>query len=486
MRLWAAILLVLAGCASPEPETQRPPNIVYIMTDDHASHMMSAYGSTLASTPNLDRIANEGALFRNAFVNNALCAPSRATLLTGKYSHANGHFSNKETFDGSQQTMPKLLQTAGYQTAMIGKWHLKSDPTGFDYWNILPGQGAYYDPKFIEMGEDKQHSGYVTDLITDFAIDWLDKRDPEKPFLLLYHHKAPHGQWQPAERHATLWENEDLPHPETYDDDLSGRAEAVQKNNSRLNPELLNRWSGWERFGKKPTPEGLSEEELDDWIYQQYVKDYLRVMTAVDENVGRFLDYLESVGLAENTMVIYTSDNGMFLGDHFLFDKRLMYEEPIRVPLAIRYPAGVEAGGDVSAFAVNVDYAPTILDYAGLPVPADMQGRSLRPLLEGAAPADWRTSFYYHYWEWPNAGHFVAPHYGVRTGRFKLIHHYDERYGGPAAWELIDLESDPHEYRNVIDEPQYSQTVSELKAEVERLRTELGAPEVGPEGLAEE
>jgi arylsulfatase A-like enzyme len=324
----------------------------------------------------------------------------------------------------------------------------------------------------------------VTDLITDFAIDWIKKRDPNKPFLLLYHHKAPHGNWQPAEQYKALWEDESLPHPETFDDDLSGRAEAIQKNNSRLNPELLKRWQGWQRLGKKPTPEGLSNEELDDWIYQQYVKDYLRVMKSVDDNVGRFLDFLEEAGLAENTMVIYTSDNGMFLGDHFLFDKRLMYEEPMRVPLAVRYPAGVKPGTDVSAFAVNVDYAPTILDYAGVAVPPDMQGRSLRPLLEGRTPGDWRKSFYYHYWEWPS-GHDVAPHYGVRTQRFKLIHHYDERYGGPASRELIDLQSDPHEYRNVIDDPRYAETVAELETELERLRREVGAPEVVPQGLVE-
>ena len=484
MRLSAGFvpLLILAACAS-EPEERPRPNIVYIMTDDHASHMMSAYGSKLASTPNLDRIASEGAIFRNAFVNNALCAPSRATLLTGKYSHTNGHFSNADTFDGSQQTMPKLLRAAGYQTAVIGKWHLRSDPTGFDYWSILPGQGAYMDPMFIEMGVETKHQGYVTDLITDFAIDWIEKRDKQKPFLLLYHHKAPHSPWQPAERHAALREDEVLPHTETFDDRFAGRAEPVRRNISQLNPELVKRWSGWERFAKKPVPTGLSEAELNDWIYQSYVKDYLRVVAAVDENVGRFLDYLEQAGLAENTMVIYTSDNGKFLGDHFLFDKRLMYEEPIRVPLAIRYPAGVKAGTDVSAFAVNVDYAPTILDYAGLNVPADMQGRSLRPLLEGDTPADWRKSFYYHYWEWPN-GHYVAPHYGVRTERFKLIHHYDERYGGRAAWELIDLQADPHELKNVIENPGYAEQVAELKAELERLRSELGAPAVGPEGLA--
>ncbi|MEZ5395313.1 MAG: sulfatase [Bryobacterales bacterium] len=411
--------------------------------------------------------------FRNAFVTNALCAPSRATLLTGKCSHANGQRSNQDTFDGSQPTFPKMLQSAGYQTAMIGKWHLKSDPTGFDYWNILPGQGAYYDPKFIEMGEEKQHQGYVTDLITDFAIDWIDKRDPEKPFLLLYHHKAPHGQWQPAERHKDLWADEELPHPATFDDDLSGRAEAVQRNNSRLNPELLKRWGGWQRLGKQPIPEGLSEDETNDWIYQQYVKDYLRVMVAVDENVGRFLDYLDEARLSENTLIIYTSDNGMFMGDHFLFDKRLMYEEPMRVPLAVRYPAGIKAGTDIDSFALNVDYAPTMLDYAGVPVPADMQGRSLRPVLEGNTPEDWRRAFYYHYYEWPN-GHHVAPHYGVRTERYKLIHHYDDRYGGPTAWELIDLQADPEERRNAIEDPAYADTVTELKTQLEGLRTDLG------------
>lgn len=470
MVLSAAFAAVI-GCASSPP-----PNVVYIMTDDHTVQMMSAYGSERASTPNLDRIADGGALFLNSFVTNALCAPSRAVLLTGKYSHANGHRTNGDTFDGSQQTFPKLLQAAGYQTAMIGKWHLKSDPTGFDYWNILPGQGAYHDPDFIEMGERKQHAGYVTDLITDFAIDWVRGRDTENPFLLLYHHKAPHGQWIPKAEHESLFADQEISQPPTYDDDLSGRAQPVQASNSRLVPELARRWSGWERFGKQAPPEGLEGEALKDWIYQQYVKDYLRVMHSVDENVGRFLDFLEAEGLAENTIVIYTSDNGMFVGDHGMFDKRLMYEHPIRTPLAIRYPAGVEAGRRVEGFALHTDFAPTILDYAGVEIPADMQGRSLRPLLEGRTPEDWRRSFYYHYYEYPS-GHEVVPHYGVRTERYKLIHHYDTAWGGEPAWELIDLETDPQERRNRYDDPANAEVIEELRGELERLRTELGVAE---------
>lgn len=466
--------LLLAACGAPPPPEQRP-NFVYIMTDDHTVQMMSAYGPSRAYTPNLDRIAQEGALFRNAFVTNALCAPSRATLLTGKYSHANGHRSNADTFDGSQQTFPKLLQQAGYQTAMVGKWHLKSAPTGFDYWKILPGQGAYHDPDFIEMGQNVEHEGYVTDLITDFAIDWVRGRDPEKPFALLYHHKAPHGQWQPAERHQDLFADEEIPHPPTFDDDLSGRVEAVQASTSRLVPELLRRWSGWGDRGKLAAPEGLEGDELNSWMYQQYVKDYLRVMAAVDENVGRFLDFLDQEGLAENTVVIYTSDNGMFVGDHFMFDKRLMYEHPLRVPLVIRYPKGIEPGTEIDAFALNVDYAPTILDLAGIEPPADMQGASLQPLLGGAEPAEWRTSMYYHYWEHPSS-HNVVPHYGIRTERYKLIHYYDTQTSAPEAWELIDLEKDPEERRNFYDDPAYAEVIPQLQERLEQHRQDLQAP----------
>ncbi len=457
------VLALMAGCGTAE----RPPNILYIMTDDHAAHMMSAYGSEIASTPNLDRIGREGVRFTNAFVTNSLCAPSRAVLLTGKYSHKNGKLDNQTEFDGSQQTFPKLLQAAGYQTAMIGKWHLKSEPEGFDYWNVLPGQGRYHNPVLIEMGEEKKHDGYVTDIITGIALGWLDRRDPAKPFALLYHHKAPHGPWEPDDKHVPMFANETIAKPDTFDDGLEGRAEPVQAVNSMMVPTMLERFIRWQAPTKPVPDESLPLEEKREQVYQSYVKDYMRVMASVDENVGRVLDYLDENGLAENTVVIYTSDNGMFVGDHSLFDKRLMHEVSLRLPLVVRYPKEIAAGSTTDAFALNVDYAATMLDYAGVPVPPDMQGRSLRPLLTGEQPADWRQSVYYHYYEHPS-GHNVAKHYGVRTERYKLIHYYEED-----VWELIDLQEDPHEYKNQYAEARYAGAIEELKAELNRLRTEL-------------
>ena len=292
-----------------------------------------------------------------------------------------------------------MLQQAGYQTAMVGKWHLKSPPTGFDYWNVLPGQGVYDNPILIEMGQEKQHQGYVTDIITDLAMSWVRGRDAEKPFLLLYHHKAPHAQWVPSAEHDRLFEGETISPPANYDDDSSARATPVQQATNRLVPDLLGRWRTWGAELRKEDPGELEGDALKDWMYQQYVKDYMRVMVSVDENVGRFLDFLDAEGLAENTMVIYTSDNGMFIGDHSMFDKRLMDEESLRIPLAIRYPGVIAAGSETDAFSLNVDYAPTILDFAEVPIPGDMQGRSLRPIVEGRLPDDWCQSFYYHYYE---------------------------------------------------------------------------------------
>ena len=368
----------------PVRQAQDRPNIVYIMTDDHAAQMMSAYDDSRASTPNLDRIGEEGMLFRNSFCTNSLCAPSRATLLTGKYSHKNGQRGNRDTFDGGQPTFPKMLQAAGYQTAMIGKWHLKSEPTGFDYWNILPGQGLYVNPVFIEMGEKKTQEGYVTDIITDKAIDWVKKRDKEKPFLLLYHHKAPHAQWVPDGQYDRLFEDEAVPYPENYNDDESGRVSPVQSATNQLTPDMLKRWKAFGARMNKEDPGELEGQALKDWMYQQYVKDYKRVMVSVDENVGRFMEFLNTEGLGENTIVIYTADNGMFIGDHGRFDKRLMDEESLRIPLVVRYPNGIKAGSITNAYSLNVDYAPTILDYAGVSIPSDMQGHSLRPI--------WRVS----------------------------------------------------------------------------------------------
>ncbi len=458
-----AIGLALAGCGSTER-----PNFIYIMTDDHAAHMLSAYGSKIASTPNLDRIAEGGILFENAFVTNSLCAPSRAVLLSGKYSHKNGQLSNRDSFDGSQQTFPKLMQAAGYQTAMIGKWHLKSEPTGFDYWKVLPGQGRYHDPEFIEMGERVTIEGYVTDLITDSVLKWLENRAVDQPFLLLYHHKAPHGPWEPDEKHQALFKGETIAEPAHFDDDFSNRASAIADSESDLEPELAKRYARW---GSAP-PAELDAEGRKKWTYQRYVKDYMRVVASVDDNIGRLIDYLDESGLADNTVLIYTSDNGMFLGDHGLFDKRFMYEEPLRVPLLVRYPPLIKAGSRTNAMALNVDYAPTMLDLAGIEAPDNMQGHSLRPVLGGGVPTGWRESVYYHYYEHPSS-HNVYPHYGVRTERYKLIHYYkpiDE-------WEMFDLEDDPLELKSIYDDPARAEVRAELETELARLRTELQVTE---------
>ncbi|MBM4030714.1 MAG: sulfatase [Planctomycetes bacterium] len=446
------------------------PNILYIMTDDHAAHAVSCYGSRINKTPNLDRIGAEGMRFENAFVTNSLCGPSRATLLTGKYSHAHGFYQNGNRFDGSQATFPKLLQKAGYQTAVIGKWHLETDPTGFDYWNILPGQGAYHNPAFIEMGERKKHQGYCTDLITDFAIEWLRKRDKSRPFCLLYHHKAPHRAWQPDAKHANLYEDIDVPEPETLRDDWATRASAARNSQmtvaKHLTPGDL----------KRPIPAGLTPDAELKWRYQRYIKDYLRCVASVDDNVGRMLDFLDKEGLAQDTIVVYTSDNGFFLGDHGWFDKRFMYEESLRVPLLVRYPKAVKPGTTSDRLAINCDYAPTFLDLAGVEPPADLQGRSLRPILEGKPPDDWRASLYYHYYEFPGA-HAVQRHYGVRTHAHKLIHYY--RIG---EWELFDLKKDPQELRNVHADPAYAEVLKGLKGELDRLRAQLKVPDdYGPQ-----
>ena len=450
----------------PQTELSRP-NILYIMTDDHAAHMVSNYGSRIASTPNLDRIGNEGLRFVNAFCTNSLCAPSRATLLTGKYSHKNAQRTNRDTFDGSQQTFPRLLQQSGYQTAIIGKWHLKSEPTGFDYWNILPGQGDYHDPVLVEMGEEKKHTGYVTDIITDLAINWIQSRDRQRPFALLLHHKAPHAGWIPDEKHIGMFEGEEIAEPDTFDDDFMSRAKPLQKAGNLIWPDLRNAFLRWPTLGKS-VPQGLNREEERKAVYQLYVKDYMRVVASVDDNVGRMLDFLEESGLSEDTMVIYTTDNGMFVGDHGMFDKRWMYEEALRIPLMVCYPRAIRPGIVTEHFALNVDYAPTILDYAGVDIPADIQGRSLRPILEGADPPDWRTSFYYHYYEFSGQQN-VPMHYGLRNQRYKLIHYYGEA----DTWELVDLQEDPREYKNVYNDPAYADIVAKMKAELSRLRQEL-------------
>jgi arylsulfatase A-like enzyme len=463
------------------------PNILFIMADDHAAHAISAYGSRINHTPNLDRLANEGLRFNNCFAVNSICTPSRACILTGKYSHING-VTVFNRFDGGQWTVAKTLQGAGYHTGMIGKWHLTSDPTGFVYWNILPGQGVYHDPDFIEMGERKKFTGYATDLITDQAIEFLEHRPKDKPFFLMCHHKAPHRPWEPDEKHAHLYDDVDIPEPATFDDDYSTRSPAATEATMRVDRDLtrndlkltppaglkgkdLQEWRSAKITELEVTIKSekklLTGTELKRWKYQKYIKDYLRCIASVDDNVGRLLDYLDQTGLATNTVVIYTSDQGFFLGDHNWFDKRFMYEESIRMPFFVRYPGNIKPGAVSDAMILNVDFAPTFLQLAGLPVPKEVQGRSLAPVLAGQTPKDWRTEMYYRYYHYP-ADHRVQPHYGVRTERFKLIY-----FNRLDAWELFDLKNDPHELKNVYADPAQADTVKQLKTGLARLRTEL-------------
>jgi len=455
------------------------PNILFVMSDDHASHAMSCYGSRINETPNIDRIAQGGMRFDNCFCTNSICTPSRATILTGTYNHVNKVTTLASKMDGRLLTFPKLLQGRGYQTAIIGKWHLGHggihDPTGFDYWIVLPGQGLYHDPLMIEMGVEKVIKGYATDLITDYSLDWLRHRDTSKPFCLLCHHKAPHRPWEPDKGHATMYEDVDIPEPETFNDDYSNRARAAAEARMRIDRDL--RASDL----KRPVPPGLSLQEEKKWKYQRYIKDYLRCVASIDDNVGRMLDYLDQEGLTENTIVIYTSDQGFFLGDHGWYDKRFMYEESLRMPFIVRYPREIGPGSISKDIILNVDFPPTFLDYAGIDIPDEMQGRSFRALLNGELPEDWQTTMYYRYWM-HLAHHNVYAHYGVRTLRYKLIYYYADALGQPGAiddprepeWELFDLDSDPSELCSVYDDPAYADVVRELKEELHRLQAQVG------------
>ncbi len=501
----AAALLILAACGSEEPAQTRP-NILFIMSDDHGEQAISAYGSRLIQTPNIDRIATEGIRFTSSFVTNSLCAPSRAVLLTGKYSHLNRLRDNRDQFDGSQMTFPKLLQQAGYQTALVGKWHLKTDPTGFDFWKILVDQGDYYNPDFIEMGERARHTGYVTDLITDFALDFLEQRDPNKPFALLYHHKAPHRNFMPNVKDLDLFNNQEIPLPETFWDDYAGRVAAKQQDMriaemylsmdmklfqdaygedtstggmagfpaeaiwllayNRMTPEQKAAWdANYDKVNEEYKKHPPTGNALTEWKYQRFMKDYLRCVASVDENVGRVLDYLDQNGLTDNTIVVYTSDQGFYLGEHGWFDKRFMYEESFEMPLVVRYPVQIEAGQVSDDLVINLDFAPTFLDYAGVEIPKEMQGASLRPLMAGKKPDGWRDSVYYHYYEFPHEWHKVKRHYGVRTDRYKLIHFYNDI----DVWELYDLREDQHELHNVYGRPEYA----DIQANLHEKLTEL-------------
>jgi len=428
-------------------------------------------------------------------VPNSICGPSRACVLTGKYNHVNGFYNNNNSrFDGSQVTFPKLLQKVGYQTAVVGKWHLVTDPTGFDHWHILPGQGIYYNPPMIDNGQRVKHEGYTTDLITDFSIDWLKKRDKSKPFMLMCQHKAPHREWSPALRHLGHDKDRKYPEPDTLFDDYSGRGKAeksqdmtLEKTFSKLDAKLVyppginaEQKAKWDEY-YKPRNEAfekakLTGKDLTRWRYNRYLHDYLGCIAAVDDGVGRVLDYLEKEGLADNTIVVYTADQGFYLGEHGWFDKRWIFEESLRTPLLVKWPGVTKPGSTSDKMVSNIDFAPTFLEAAGVPVPAEVQGRSIMPLLKGETPKDWRKSFYYHYYEHPGP-HNVARHYGVVTDRYKLVRFYQPQFD---YWELFDLKTDPKELKSVYDDPKYAETRKELETELARLRTELKVPDSDP------
>ncbi|TDN90419.1 putative sulfatase [Salegentibacter sp. 24] len=499
----------LASCGDKENvkkenlDQHKSPNIIFIMTDDHAAQAISAYGhpvSMLAPTPNIDRIAKNGVKFNNNFCTNSICGPSRAVILTGKHSHINGFRMNGETFDGSQPTLPKYLKKVGYQTALIGKWHLHGTPKGFDYWHILEDQGNYYNPDFINGKDTTRIEGYATDIITEMGLDWLkNKRSTEKPFMLMVQHKAPHRNWMPALRHINKYDSIKFPLPDSYFSDHKGQIAAQQqlqtiyedmyeghdlkmtvakgsdslrhnpwKNDfRRMTKEQREAWDKAYRPKNDAFHEAdLSGRALAEWKGQRYLRDYLATVASVDEGVGKILDYLEETGLDENTLIVYTTDQGFYLGEKGFFDKRFMYEESLAMPLLMQFPGEIEAGSQINALTQNLDFAPTFLDFAGANIPEDMQGKSLRPLINNSiSDDDFRNAIYYHYYDFP-AFHMVKRHYGIRTDRFKLIHFYDDI----DVWEMYDLKKDPKEMTNIYNHPEYAGVRKQLHASLDSLQ----------------
>lgn len=507
--------IILPSCKQKETELNnevlKRPNIIYIMADDHATQAISAYGhpiSKLAPTPNIDRIANEGAIFMNNFCTNSICGPSRAVVLTGKHSHINGFRMNGDQFDGSQQTFPKLLQKAGYNTAIVGKWHLHGLPQGFDYWKILTDQGNYYNPDLIAINDQTKQpdttrvEGYTTDIITDDAISYLNSvKDNDQPFMLMLHHKAPHRNWMPALRHANMYDSVQFPLPDTYFTDHQGSIASKEQQQTiykdmyeghdlkmtvakgstelahnpwtsdfnRMTTEQREAWNkAYQAKNDAFHKAKLSGKALAEWKGQRYLQEYLATIVAVDEGVGKVLDFLEANNLAENTIVIYTTDQGFYLGEKGWFDKRFMYEESLGMPMVMKYPKEIEKGTVVTALTQNLDFAETFLDFAGVNIPGDMQGKSLRPLLNKSNNTDdFRDAIYYHYYDFP-AFHMVKKMYGVRTNRYKLIHVYDNI----DQWEMYDLQTDPQELNNIVDNPEYETIKAELFKKLEELQKE--------------
>ena len=502
-------LTVLIGCKdnsseekkAEKAETNQKPNIVFIMADDHAVKAISAYGSEigkLAPTPNIDRLAKNGAIFNQNYNTNSLCGPSRAVILTGKHSHQNGFRMNGERFDNTQQTLPKILQQNGYQTAVIGKWHLSDEPTGFDYWKILDDQGKYYNPDFITAEDTTRVTGYAQDLITDYSIDWMKQRNEEQPFFLMVHHKAPHRNWMPALRHTTLYDSVEFPLPDTYFPDFENQQAAEEQLQTiyedmyeghdlklskhkgtdslaanpwkddfeRMTAEQKEKWNAAYRpkndaFWEKD----LHGKDLAKWKGQRYLREYMATIASVDESVGRILDYLEAQDLDENTLVVYTSDQGFYLGENGWFDKRYMYETSFRMPLLMQFPKEIEAGSVISEMTQNLDFAPTFLDMAGIEIPEDMQGISFKKVLYGEEAEIGRDAIYYHYYDFP-AFHMVKRQYGIKTDRYKLIHFYDDI----DTWEFYDLEKDPKEQNNLIDAEEYQAEVKMMHQKLDSVQ----------------
>jgi arylsulfatase A-like enzyme len=499
-RSFRSLLLAISLVAGVSgAAAQRRPNIVFILSDDHAAHALSAYrphlryGAQLIETPNLDRLAASGMLFANAFVTNSICAPARAAVLTGQYGHLSGVMTNREPLHPTHTTFPKLMRDAGYATALFGKWHLKAEPAGFDHYEILTGQGPYYNPPLHSATDTVRHTGYTPDVTTDRALAWLAARpDTAQPFLMLLHFNAPHRFWDPGPQQMAMLRDTVIAEPATFWDDGAGRAFRTRdpemtialdmvprdlklEDPLGLTPEQQAQWdAGYARENAALRAAGLTGDALTRWKYQRYITDYLRVVAGVDANVGRVMDALARSGLDEETIVIYTSDQGFFLGDHGWFDKRWMYEESLRTPLLVRWPGATRAGAVNRDLVMNLDLAETVLGMAGVAAPASMQGESLVPLLRGQTPSDWRDAIYYQYFEYPG-WHMVRRHYGVRTSRYKLIHYYEVD-----AWELFDLDRDPNEMRSLYGDAEYAPVVGELKTRLARLRSQYAVPAQDP------
>ena len=509
----AIIKIASATAWANEPDER--PNILFIYSDDHAYQAISAYGSNRNKTPNIDRLANEGMLFDRCLVTNSICGPCRAVILTGKYSHLNGFRNNGNRFDGSQQTFPKLLQKAGYQTAMIGKWHLKSDPTGFNYWKVLPGQGSYYNPDFRTPKGRERITGYCTDIVTDIGLDWLkNKRDTKKPFMLMLQHKAPHRAWNAGPKHLNTFDDVTIPEPDTLFDAYKDRQPVIADQQMtiarhmrplfdlKIFTEKTRETPQGKRFFRRMTPEQqkayydayikenqnfvdakLTGKEKLKWEYQRYIKDYLRCIQSIDDNVGRVLEYLDKAGLSKNTIVIYSSDQGFYLGEHGWYDKRWIFEQSLKTPLLVRWPGVVKNKSTNKNVVSNLDLAQTFLEMAGVDQPDDMQGKSLVPLLRGENVKDWRKTFYYHYYE--IGVHNVPAHFGVVTDQHKLVRYYKTRKNRKTVdinqWELIDYKKNPTETKDYFNDPAYSEIKQELLTELRRLQKQYKIKDVATE-----